>query len=986
MPYFVLPFLFTLLFLPAGTHAADPDRTWMQIETKNFLVIFDRQYQELGKRYALYAEQAHAAIAPIFEITPAKTILLIDDGTDLANGYATGVPYPMIVTYPVLPNSAESISDYGNWGLELLTHEYVHILSFEPATGLARPFRWIFGSIIRPNILLPRWYLEGLAVELETRFSSFGRLRSANYLSVARAMALDGSLRNEDIARINESSIPGWPGGVRPYLLGALLWNEMIRLGGDGTIKTLNLAYSRRLPFFINGPPRSLLGADYATLLARAYARIEDNVRKQLAVIQAASTPRPSTDRELKQTGHFNRSPVLSPDQEKLVFVGRADNNDDAIFLTKRLAMSSPDILPEKLATGTAITRASWFPDSMRFVYDSIHTFDRYYEFSDLSVFDLRNGKSRKISSGLRAREPVVSPDGKWIVFVQNTPGSTRLAAIETASASGNMSGGGASPCRLAPVPCPAFRVLYTPPLQTRLAWPEFLSNDEVIFSEKRDDGNEVFKVLPVSALLTPSPRNPPMTVPSEVLSRFMPVHFPRRTHAGLLFVSDRSGVANLYLANADLSDARAITNSTTRAMMGDLDSRTSELIFAQLTANGPRIFSMPRLGWEANPPLPPTVGPLTDYEWPKYEPPSLVVEAATEVYNPVPHLLPRYWMPYVYIAPEGSYFQASTTGGDPVGIHAYSIAAAYDTLTEQPSFLLGYTNGSTDIPLSIQGSDYYDYFYGSDLIHRTRSLSVSGRFHLPRLSNDWQGGLGWHFLRDELRDGLGNELSAGSTERQGARASLRWSDASQQGREISPEKGGAVEIGYGQYFSDTEGLSYGQVDLFSSLFFSGWLPDHHVLAVSLNASIADDLESNLLGQSNLSSNYQSSMIRRGFVVRGYHSGVFFGRNMIASGLEYRFPILESYRGFGTAPIFLQRWHGDVFVDAVTLDGYAYDADSPVYRRTSLGSFYVGTGAELKADVTLFYHVPVQFILGLYYGTDKAANPYGLFPFVGFGL
>ncbi|RYZ75384.1 MAG: hypothetical protein EOP05_07990, partial [Proteobacteria bacterium] len=264
--------LLTALTPTASAQLGDPKVKWSMIETPHFTVIYDSRQQSLGRLYAAQAEQAFALVAPAFGVWPKKTVLIVDDGTDLSNGSAMAWPYPTITAYPVLPLSGDVVGEYGDWGLELLTHEYTHILNFEPATGIFKPLRWVFGSIVRPNALLPRWYSEGLAVEMETRTSKFGRLRSASFLSIARAMVEEGSLRKEDIGRINES-IPEWPGGNRPYLMGALVWDEITRRGGDKIIGELNLAYSRSLPFLIDRPLKARLGVDYATLLSSVYDR-----------------------------------------------------------------------------------------------------------------------------------------------------------------------------------------------------------------------------------------------------------------------------------------------------------------------------------------------------------------------------------------------------------------------------------------------------------------------------------------------------------------------------------------------------------------------------------------------------------------------------------------------------------------------------------------------------------------------------------------
>ena len=82
------------------------------------------------------------------------------------------------------------------------------------------------------------------------------------------------------------------------------------------------------------------------------------------------------------------------------------------------------------------------------------------------------------------------------------------------------------------------------------------------------------------------------------------------------------------------------------------------------------------------------------------------------------------------------------------------------------------------------------------------------------------------------------------------------------------------------------------------------------------------------------------------------------------------------------------RFDGGKRVDAITLDGTSYASKGSTFQPQieRLGTFHIGTGAELKLDTTLFYYLPVQLILGAYYGTDTALNPNGVFPFLGIGI
>jgi hypothetical protein len=960
-----LAVVFTLQAWTLPAQAVDPRIEWQTIETPHFSIVFDSRHYPLAARYATFAEQSFAAISPVFGAWPEKTTIVIDDSTDLANGFAVGVPYPLISSYPVLPTALDSISDYGNWGLELLTHEYAHVLTFEPARGWMRPLRAVFGNIIRPNMLLPRWYLEGLAVEMETRFSSFGRLRSPNYLAIPRAMVEDGSLRNEDIARINETSIPDWPGGIRPYLMGAMLWSEMTLLGGDKAVGELNDAYSRRIPYFINGPVEDKFGLDFDQLLSKVYDRAEAGARQQIETIKGAGSV---AETKLEQEGYFSHSPAISPDGRYLAWIGRVHNSESIVALRERAAEASTWGPATRLFDSTGTNRVSWLPNSSGFVYDAVDTVERYSQYADLWLFDVASKKKTQLSYGLRAREPVVSPDGRTVIFVQNTPGSTVLAS---APLDGPAPGGD----HRHPGPTQS-TVLYTPPLQTRVARPEFLSPTELVFTEKRDDGAERLHVLTLAR--DASGGLQAKGAPRPILTEFNPTHFPRMTSEGLFFVSDRSGVANLYLASKNLKSARAVTNTTTRVMTGELDSRTGDLLYARLTSEGPQLYASERAAWTKAPAAPPQVASFVDNQWPSYTPPTVEVTTETKPYSPWSYLWPRYWMPYAYVMPEGGYFSASVSSNDPLGKHAYAVDLFTDTLTNKPSFSVQYLNKTTPVDLLFTGQDIYEYITSADIVRRTTAGGVFGSFYLPGLSEKWHGGVGWQSLRSELEQD--------SLTRNGAQVSISYNNASQKGLQISPESGGGFSLAQTHFFPELGTLGYDQTDAHGAYYFSRGLPKRHALAGFVNATLAPNLTRALLGRTTVAGASQTNLIQNAFVMRGYGSGVFLGKNLVSATLEYRFPLSYRYQGWGTSPFFVQRYHGAIFADALTLDGFAYDYAGKGYRSAKLGSFFYGTGAELKADATVFYHVNVQLMLGLYYGTDSRSNPNGLFPFIGIGI
>lgn len=961
---------------PAGSMMFPPEIKWEIIETPHFTILHDSSLRLLAEEYARYAESSFQLIAPVFGEWPVKTVIVIDDTTDLANGSASGVPYPTIQAYPVLPTATDPVADYGNWGFELLIHEYAHILNFEPAYGIMTPLRYTFGSIIRPNMFLPRWYSEGLAVEIETRFSSHGRLRSTNYLASIRALAEDEALKPEDIGRINEVSIPDWPGGLRPYLMGALLLDEMVRQKGVGIIKEMNLAYSSRVPFFINAPAEDRLGLNYQEILSATYVRLQSVIDKQNDLINKASQPK---ETPLEQSGFFNHSPTISPDGRTLAYVSK-DHNQSGVkiltrtaagsFFTEKVADTSEPLVQamgEIDSKAKAVNRLSWFPNSKRLVHDGADTHNRLYFYSDLWVWDVEKKSQARLTRGLRAREPVVTPNGKAIVFVQNVPGSTQLAAIDQNGKN--------------------LRVLYKPPFQTRVSRPEFLDEDRIVFAERDGrSGKEILKVVKVKSDTLGLPRA--IALPESVLLDYQPAHDPRRSKEGLLFVSERSGIANIYLADANLGTVRAASNTTTRLMTPELDSQTGALYFSRLYSDGPKIAMSAANEWKKREANPPSVESILDTDWNSSAAPSQISNEKTspapnplkhQSYSALPYMLPRYWMPYVFVTPNSTMLQASTGSSDPAMRHAYSLLFSYDTVARGMSGIGSYLNQTTAIPIEISGGSLTNYILNANIKTETAIARVTGSFFLPSLTNDWSGALGWELLS--------TQSSNTKIERSGPVARLLYNNTKQSGEEISPESGQSFFVEHSHYLPGLSTTEYDLTDLHVGTYFGkGWLPERHVLALFGKASIAPRLNYSPFGVYSQNTSYQNLPGTRTVVMRGYNTGVFIGRNLWAATAEYRFPVRYAYQSFGTRPFFLRKWHADIFIDALTLDGLAYDYTASAYSREKIGRFYYGTGGELKMDATIFYHVPLQLVFGLYYGLDPKANNIGLFPVISVGI
>lgn len=977
--------------------SANPHIQWRKIETAHFEVLYDSRHYQLAKDVARNAESAWITLVPLLRTWPDKTVIVIDDRGDQANGMATGFPFPQMHIFPAMPAPGDSIGDSGPWGLELVTHEYTHVLNFQPAHGIFNFARSIFGSIVRPNLLLPRWYLEGLAVETETRYSpSGGRLRSPNFTAIPRAMIQDNILRREDIARIGDLSDPEWPGGIRPYLFGGLVWNHLskknLSLVGD-----LNDHFARRIPFFIETPVQERERKSWQEILDTVYSELEAKAVHQIDVICEGGAVGCNDGARLNETGFYSRSPVLSKTQESLAFFGREHNQDSVLMIASRGTGKLADKLFDmknavRAATPDGSNRVSWMPDETAVVYDAVDSFGRFEERSDIWVYDRERKRTKRITNGWRAREPGISANGKSIAFIQLTPGNSMLSIANVLRDEKTGDFTFSEP-----------KVLYTPAIYNRVSWPEFISNDKIVFAERGQDGREVLKVLKID-MKTNSAIGKPQTLNSGGDASFPRLVFNSRGHRSLLFASARNGVTNLYLGRLT-SDERfesvvPVTNSTTRAWVGDLEAKSETLIFSRLDGNGSHLRILRKDEREVMPAISrgrlTNIEPLVDPPSEPYSPPDAGLtesDLQERDFSVWPYMLPRYWMPYAAFVPGGAFLSASTSSGDPMGRHSFAASVSTDTRHSKPNFFGAYSNATTEVRYTLLVDEYWQRLSSSGFDRRTTTSDASGQFFIPSLSNNWRGEVGLSHQRSEFPTTTATDVRI----RGGVRAGLLWQSLSQRGYEISPEKGGVFRFSHARFLPELGNQVYDKTDLILGTQISkmshpkwmGWLPDRHVLALAANASWLPGIDRLILGPTSVSLPIETIALgatSTSFVMRGYPTGTFLARKFVRGSVEYRFPLANQYEGFDTKPAFLRRWHAAVFADAVTVDGAFYDFVIDGYRASQFGEVFPAVGAEARLDSTLFYHLPVQFILGVHFGLDARANPIGAYPVISIAL
>lgn len=936
MKFSFLILLFALLF-EGETHAQEVPAHWkyVTLRSAHFDLMVNAEQQELGVYYLGKFERAYSILRTIFTHAPERVTVVIADSTDQTNGYATRIPYPQIVLFPVLPNALESLGESGDWVLELCAHELTHVFTFEAVTGPFESLQSIFGTIMSPNLMMPRWWKEGVAVEVETLIGNGGRLRSAYQDGVLRTLEKDGQLAKFTLPEINEL-LPDWPEGLRPYMFGSLMWSAAVAKKGVGVIDQLHNSHGGRFPFFLSTPAETYLGVKYQNFYDGMIADLRYMLQMQILQLETTAS---TASTELRPDYKYIWSAEISPDGQKMAAIVMDLTDKRRVLIFERNASTGLFELENsrKGSPDGYITRLAWLPDGKRLVFDKVDTYTSRESYSDLWIFDLEERKSKQLTHGLRAREPIAKADGTGVYFVGLGAAKTWIGFYDLEKKVDTH--------------------LHEFGIQERAAWPALLPTGDLVFSLRTGEGREsLLKMSPDGAQLTP------------VLTGYPNARFPRMTSAGLMFTSSQNGIHNVYRADASLTTASPLTHVLGNVLSFEYDKDTGALYPTMLTSKGARVHRVAReeIARISQAGQLPAVPPLLYDRFTQTLPvPPDAPQSGADVkferedYSPYQYLRPRYWIPLVGVSSINNSLavSASTSGYDPLKRHVYSLAGEWDFGTNQPSYLATYQNNSLSTSVTLIGQRMTSYYITTENTLTTDMGMIALTPDLFRFSKNFAATLAYSSSRRWDR--------TSSDEKQGPMLSLLYADYGRDGQQISPESGGSVYVSGADYLPGGNRISFKQYMLGTNFYFSKWLPPRHAIAFRTAGIYTPEK-----GISNLNGAQSTNFMARPddalpvFLIRGYRLGQFFGNKMANGSLEYRFPIREIRRGHGTDPFFITRIHGALYADAIATEGAAYHIKNERFYRVGTDRIFHSFGGEGRLETDLGYGIPVNVIVG----------------------
>lgn len=977
---------------PAVAATYDPQLTWRTIETQHFRIHFHQREEALAEEFTHLVERVHAEMTREIDWAPrSRTEVVLVDRTDVANGFASTVPYNMIVIYVTAPQEDSVLSLYEDWNDAIFTHEYTHILHMDTTEGIVRAARYVVGRIASTNDVSPLWMIEGLATFQETRHTPAGRGRSPVVDMIKRTAVVEDDfppLGNLDGFQARN------PAGNLRYLFGQDLIQWVADHQGADVWTRWVHTYGGHIPFIL--PTEKAFGRRILPMYRDWERDVRARYATQLASVEALGIR--EGERVSPDEASCN-SPSFSPDNQSMVWSCVDLRRGSQLWRADEEGADAEVLLQDYGAKSF-----TWRSDSQALVYASTHTVNRFNTFSDIYLLDLATEKPVALTTAARARDPEFSPDGSQLWMVTNRSQDTQLEVMTVDRIR---------------------RPVTEANAHTQFATPRFSPDGRSLALSIWQDGRRDLW------LYAPDGR-PVRRLTADLATDRDPAWSPDGRY--LLFSSDRTGIPNVFAIDTQTERLYQLTNVRTGAARPAVSPDGLRMAYAQYSRDGWDIRILPfqpsmwidrgalSVGVTGGPPLRAWTGPrtpppvVTAWTGRPAGPPAPPLPEPGEFaqsgegtdnfdmvdvkdafgaerdypftikprrYDPLTTLAPRYWIPGIATTntdpdptlldiPQRLYLSAGTGGADTLRHLSWGAEVSYRTDARYVGWAAGLTVNRWLPVFSLNGGGYANPYRlpVTDSDERTLywenrtvgALSVS----FPYTPRSTLFG-GYNFTWRRPLTGVPTDADPASVPVRGTigRLSAGWryawgqptamSVSREDGRIVSlvgswtaPWLGTQVE----QPDGTLAGASQAQITAEIREYVTNpWVPNH-VLALRAGAGAT-------LGSTAYFGNYQLggnsgdnafSVTPDGFrILRGYPAGADAGDMYWAAGAEYRFPIWRMDRGVGTLPIFFRYLSGAVFVDA----GNAF-SDVADWGSLVDGSL-VGTGAELTLATVAGY-------------------------------
>ncbi len=947
------------LSFATSAEAGDPKRVWKTVESKHFIVHYYEPLKDVGRRVAVVAEYGHRLLAPkLGHVPKTKTHIVLVDDTDSSNGFANVIPRNTIRLFASAPPAISALNDHDDWLYSLTAHEYTHILHLDSIGGLPKLYNRLVGKTWAPNQIQPRWVIEGLATYQESERSSGGRTRQSLFDMLLRVAALDK--KHLDLDAVSNGP-RAFPGGQAAYLYGSHFLKFIFDRHGEDKMRKMTWAYgSSPIPYGINRAIERVTGETFTTLYKLWRKHLRDKYSLQLQSIDRRGR---REGRRLTFTGLGNALPVYSKDGKSLIW-----SSSDGFSAHEYRHMP----------VGSHVGKSTRYAQLQRAgVYDVLANGDMVvergsfyrtnYSFQDLYHYSRKHNRYRRLTRGLRAHQPRISPNEREIVFKLNGSSKSHIAVMPLQ-------------------PEAKHRVIWSSSGRYDQAGTPAWSPDgkSIAFSAWRHGG---YRDILIHDLRT----GKTVELMRDRALDVQPTFGPKGKY--LYYSSDRNGVYNVYAYELATKQTYQVTNTIGCALAPTVSKDGKRLAYQGFDIDGYDIYeiALDKKRW-LQPELYVDTRPA-----PTNARNDSVAVSKPRPYRALDTLAPQNYTVQLVSTGADQVLNVQTAGSDIVGLHSYRLAASLNMGSGQLGLGMSYTYSGLWPTLRLsavrnianRGGLVVD---GDNTRYREEIYGITGSVSAPVFRTAAQGtaSLALDYDIDNFRNVDGdftdfdpNDLTPRLPETDVLAAGLalrftysstlgyRWTIGPQEGMQIS----GSLRVDHPSLGSDFHAL---QLTYFFQTFWN--MPflsptSSTFFRLSGGLRVTDRRRSGAFALGGIpEQNVIDAVInsaRRGGTgyLRGYEPRAVSGLQFHLANFEYRQQLLWIEKGVSTLPFYVRRLHFAALMDVGNAFNGGFD----------LRDFKLSVGGALRLDMVFGYFIPGSLDIGYSHGlTDDGIGEYWL--------
>jgi hypothetical protein len=267
-----------LLLLVCGLVAAAPLwARWRSLGSDAVLLFYPEGYEARAEALLAALEENRGQLEALLGNRVRRPVLVLEDFGSLANGYAD--PVFMSIHLGLSPPAGGALSGGRSWYALVGVHEYAHLVQLTARGGFPGLLATLFGNYLNPNLFVPLWWVEGVAVYSESEIDAYsGRLNGGVYDAWLAAR-----VREESFPTLAEATFQpaAFPGGEAPYLFGGQFVHYLAETyGRDNLALFIAETGSSTLAYF--SPLLPALGMDRGArrVFGRSFRRLWEDWRR----------------------------------------------------------------------------------------------------------------------------------------------------------------------------------------------------------------------------------------------------------------------------------------------------------------------------------------------------------------------------------------------------------------------------------------------------------------------------------------------------------------------------------------------------------------------------------------------------------------------------------------------------------------------------------------------------------------------------------